>query len=173
MGSDAVLRYIRESAIHVASHNLSGEVEDALAVTVYHIANSSAAPEFRVHVKELALEAMGKDTEVHDLAVSQLAAEFARHCTDVQAQLRTLETRSLPTIVLCRASKRAHRVANALSTLCGWSWNSDSRVALPVQRDWDGAWCKRCSSYADRLVGGGVVPPWTPVQSSAPRQSTC
>jgi hypothetical protein len=153
-GSDAVLRYIREAAIDVASHNLSGEVEGALAVTVRHFAHSSEAPQYPIHVKELALEAMGKDTEVRDAAVSQLAAEFARHCTEVQSQLRTLETKSLPTIVLCRASRRAHRVANALSTLCGWSWNSDSRAAIPAQRDWDGAWCKRCSSYADRLVGG-------------------
>jgi sirohydrochlorin ferrochelatase len=153
-GSDAVLRYIRDASIDAASHNLSGEIEEALAVTVHHIARSSDTPQYPDHVKGLALEALGNDAEVQESEVGHLAAEFARHCSDVQAQLRSLEAKSRPTIVLCRASKRAHRVANALSTLCGWSWNSDPRAALLVQSDWDGAWCKRCSVYADCLVGG-------------------
>ena len=110
--------------------------------------------QFVSQIHELALEKMSSSTQTRGTDIEKLAQDFARHCTEVQKQLQDLGAKVLPNAVACRASGKAHRVANALSTLCGWSWSADPRSTLPISAEWEGGWCRRCLMYADRLVGG-------------------
>ena len=109
--------------------------------------------QFVSQIRELALEKMSSSTQTRGTDIEQLALDFVRHSAEVQTPLRDLGTGVLPSAVACRASGKAH-TANALSTLCGWSWSADPRSTLPVGAEWEGGWCRRCINYADRLVGG-------------------
>jgi len=153
-GSDAVLKYIREAAIDANSHHLAAEVEEALTIPLRQFVAQVGMPQVPRQVQELALEELSSDRRAGDEDIKQLALDFARHCTDVQTQLRDMGAKVLPSAVVCRASGKAHKIDNALSTLCGWSWSADPRTTLPVGAEWEGGWCRRCINYADRLVGG-------------------
>ena len=95
--------------------------------------------------------------QVSDFNVSELTRAFAAHCTEIQGRIRALESRALPIAVVRRASRKAHRAANALTTMCGWRWSSDQCASNTIDSSWEGDWCRRCMAYADRLGGGGVV----------------
>jgi hypothetical protein len=124
------------------------------SVPIDRFVHCPGAPQVPRLIREMALEVMGNHTPAQDAAVEQLALDFAKHCSDVQAQLRSMEAESPPSVVVCRASRRARKVANALSTLCGWSWSADPRATLPIGTEWEGGWRRRCIIYADRLLGG-------------------
>jgi hypothetical protein len=113
-----------------------------------------AVPPVSLQVQELALEGLANTSQDGFTDVEQLARDFALHCSQVQSQLKAMGDKVLPSAIVCRASGKAHRVANAFSTLCGWSWSSDPLATMPIPTDWERAWCRRCIIYADRLVGG-------------------
>ena len=95
--------------------------------------------------------------QVSDINVSELTRAFAAHCTEIQERIRALEFRALPIAVVFRASRKAHRVANAFTTMCGWHWSSDQCASNPIDSSWEGDWRRRRLAYADRLERGGVV----------------
>ena len=63
-GSEALLKYIDKAAIDAASHNLSAEVEDALAISINRIVGRPDIAPVPHLVRELALEELGSDDRV-------------------------------------------------------------------------------------------------------------
>ena len=90
-----------------------------MAIPLKHFVSHVDVPPVPRQIRELALEQMSSSTQSRGTDIEQLAQDFARHCTEVQKQLQDLGAKVLPNAVACRPSGKAHRVANALSTLCG------------------------------------------------------
>ena len=115
---------------------------------------------------------MGIDVRIKATDVEQLALQFARHCIEVQAQLKSMGSKVLPSAVACRASRKARKVANSLTTLCGWGWSADPRTTLPVSDEWErGSACRGgdCNLRGPRWPPG--PPRWRAKPAAPPEVS--
>ena len=90
----------------------------------------------------------GRSTAVgHEDTLAQLRRELAA----VQADLAAVAARAIPEAVVCTGCNKAHVVANAHVTHCGWQW----ALHPTAYRSLDGdavIWCKRCCLRVDRLI---------------------
>ena len=78
-------------------------------------------------------------------------AQLRRELAAVQADLVAVATRAVPEAIVCTGSNKAHVVANAHVTHCGWQWALHPTAYRSLD---EGTiiWCKRCCLRADRRM---------------------
>ena len=149
----SVLKYIRDTSIDVEVHHLAEVVVNIDLKPIQRIiAAAPVEPAPPRPVQQLALESLVDQDGNKPL--EELAARYAQQCTELSTRIAELEGRSLPSTIGCRASRKAHKVANALTTLCGWAWSAQPLATLQVDDGWKGGWCKVCVRAAGRSAGG-------------------
>ena len=154
-----MLKYIRDTLVDAGAHHVAAEVVRIDQRPVEFIVAPSVSTAASHEIQDLALEAMAiKDGEVGqartDESLQSVGALFTVQCMALDARLALVEGRAVPAVVACRASKKAHRVANALTTYCGWSWSLDPTTTVQANEYWPGQWCRMCTRTAERIRGG-------------------
>jgi hypothetical protein len=158
-GSSAVLGYLRDTIISGAA--------GALAQEVVHATSSRRGLSVCDLSEELKLDpaCAGAAFErafstVHDSAGGNEHKEavllLRKELDTVRSELAALALRAVPEAVVCTGSNKAHLVANARATHCGWPWALHAH-AYRLPQDEPLEWCKRCCSTADRLRKGAVT----------------
>ena len=78
-------------------------------------------------------------------------AQLRRELAAVQADLVAVAARAIPEAVVCTGSNKAHVVANAHVTHCGWQWALHPIAYRSLHGD-AVVWCKRWCLRTDRLM---------------------
>ena len=139
------------------AHHVAAEVVRIGAPPVQYItAREERAPP--LVVQELALEVVAQRVAAHGgdsgrESVEAVSALVAAQCRELCERLALAESRAVPAVIACRASMKAHRVANAMTMLCGWAWAAEPAATVQANEDWPGSWCRMCARSAERMRG--------------------
>ena len=131
--SSAVLGYLRESLIRDAAGALAQEVVLARMATPCSVAEVAPLLKADGATTRAALEravaqgAAPPGQEGQEESVAALRCELAA----VRADLAAMAARAVPEVVVCTASGKAHVVANACVSHCGWQWSATPNSFRP------------------------------------------
>ena len=176
-GSQASLKYVRDTLIQGRGDSLAADVEQGLKAGSLAQVVAQATPEQdralvrqKFFLDSIALDvdaAVGgarqtpeKAEEEEGGALQALKTAVEARLSEIKKEVKALSVRAMPEAVVNKATGVARIVRNSTTACCGWGWGAQAMLCQPAALDQEGQWCRRCCKVADHQQAdqpGGVA----------------